>query len=113
MTLADARSIDELADGPERDPSPVVVLGGGPAGLTAGYLLAKAGRRVIVLEADDQVGGLAKTVVDPDGYRFDLGGDRFFTQSKEGNDLRLAIKIGRASCRERGEISGVAVSFKK
>jgi protoporphyrinogen oxidase len=45
-----------------------------PRGLTAGYLLAKAGRRVIVLEAEDQVGGLAKTVVDPDGYRFDLAG---------------------------------------
>ena len=54
------------------DTKPFVVIGAGPAGLTAGYLLAKAGRRVIVLEADDQVGGIAKTVVDPDGYRFDL-----------------------------------------
>jgi protoporphyrinogen oxidase len=75
-------------DRPER---PHVVIGGGPAGLTAGYLLAKAGRRVVVFEAEDQVGGLAKTVVDPDGYRFDLGGHRFFTKSKEVNDLWLEI----------------------
>ena len=61
---------------------PTVVLGGGPAGLTAGYLLAKRDLPVIVLEAEDQVGGLAKTVV-RDGYRFDLGGHRFFTKAKE------------------------------
>jgi protoporphyrinogen oxidase len=65
---------------------PVAVLGGGPAGLTAGYLLAKEGRPVIVLEAEDQVGGLARTEV-RDGYRFDLGGHRFFTKSKEVDDL--------------------------
>jgi protoporphyrinogen oxidase len=60
----------------------VLVLGGGPAGLTAAYQLAKAGRPVTVLEAEDQVGGLAKTV-EIDGYRFDLGGHRFFTKSIE------------------------------
>src|SRR4051794_27240676 len=65
---------------------PVVVLGGGPAGLTAGYLLARKGVPVIVVEAEDQVGGLAKTEV-RDGYRFDLGGHRFFTKSKEVDDL--------------------------
>src|SRR3954454_17717113 len=65
---------------------PVAVLGGGPAGLTAGYLLAKKGVPVIVLEAEDQDGGLAKTEV-RDGYRFDLGGHRFFTKSKEVDDL--------------------------
>src|SRR3954463_13361050 len=72
----------------DRDGSatPVVVLGGGPAGLTAGYLLAQKGRPVIVLEAEDQVGGIAKTEV-RDGYRFDLGGHRFFTKSKEVDDL--------------------------
>jgi protoporphyrinogen oxidase len=65
---------------------PVAVLGGGPAGLTAGYLLARKGVPVIVFEAEDQVGGLAKTEV-RDGFRFDLGGHRFFTKSKEVDDL--------------------------
>src|ERR1044071_8904562 len=69
-----------------RPEKPVAVLGGGPAGLTAGYLLAKEGRPVIVFEAEDQVGGIAKTEV-RDGYRFDLGGHRFFTKSKEVDDL--------------------------
>ncbi len=60
----------------------MTVLGAGPAGLTVGYLLAKRGRNPIVLEAESQVGGLAKTVV-RDGYRFDLGGHRFFTKAAE------------------------------
>jgi protoporphyrinogen oxidase len=65
---------------------PVIVLGGGPAGLTAGYLLAKLGKPVLVLESTDQVGGIARTEV-RDGYRFDLGGHRFFTKVKEVDDL--------------------------
>jgi protoporphyrinogen oxidase len=65
---------------------PVVVLGGGPAGLTAGYLLANKGKPVIVLEASHMVGGIARTEV-RDGYRFDLGGHRFFTKVKEVDDL--------------------------
>ncbi len=65
---------------------PVVVLGGGPAGLTAGYLLAKQGKPVLVLESTDQVGGIARTEV-RNGYRFDLGGHRFFTKVKEVDDL--------------------------
>jgi protoporphyrinogen oxidase len=65
---------------------PVIVLGGGPAGLTAGYLLAKRGTPVIVLESTGQVGGIARTTV-RDGYRFDLGGHRFFTKVKEVDDL--------------------------
>ena len=68
------------------DRRPVAVLGAGPAGLTAGYLLAQKGVPVIVFEAEDQVGGLAKTEV-RDGYRFDLGGHRFFTKSQEVDDL--------------------------
>ena len=65
---------------------PVVVLGGGPAGLTAGYLMAKQGKPVVVLEATSQLGGLARTEV-RDGYRFDLGGHRFFTKVQEVDDL--------------------------
>ena len=65
---------------------PVLVLGAGPAGLTAAYELGRAGWPVIVLEADDQVGGLAKTVL-RDGYRFDLGGHRFFTKAQEVDAL--------------------------
>src|SRR5205085_11158346 len=61
---------------PER---PVLALGAGPAGLTAGYLLAKQGKPVIVLESTNQVGGIARTDV-REGYRFDLGGHRFFTK---------------------------------
>ena len=72
---------------PEITPEhPVVVVGAGPAGLTAGYLLAKQGKPVIVLESSEHVGGIARTQV-RDGYRFDLGGHRFFTKSTEIQEL--------------------------
>lgn len=57
----------------------VVIIGGGPAGLTAGYILAKDGVKVTVLEADTQVGGISRTAR-YNGYRFDIGGHRFFTK---------------------------------
>jgi protoporphyrinogen oxidase len=71
---------------PARAPREAVVIGAGPAGLTAAYALAGEHVPVTVLEAEDQVGGLAKTV-ERDGYRFDLGGHRFFTKSKEVDAL--------------------------
>ena len=60
-------------------PDPVVVIGAGPAGLTAAYELVKAGDPVIVVEADSVVGGISRTV-ERDGWRFDIGGHRFFTK---------------------------------
>lgn len=57
-------------------------MGGGPAGLAAGYELAKKGYKVILLEKEKQVGGISKTV-EKDGYRFDQGGHRFFTKIDE------------------------------
>ena len=60
----------------------VIVIGGGPAGLTAAYELAKVGIRPIVLEMGARVGGIARTEVF-DGYRMDIGGHRFFTKVPE------------------------------
>jgi protoporphyrinogen oxidase len=66
--------------------SPVLVIGAGPAGLTAAYELAKRGGQSLILEADDQVGGLARTV-NYKGYRFDVGGHRFFSKIPAINTL--------------------------
>lgn len=61
---------------------PVVIIGGGPAGLTAGYELVKKGINSIVLEKADKVGGISRTETYK-GYRFDIGGHRFFTKVGE------------------------------
>ena len=64
----------------------VVVIGAGPAGLTAAYELARHGGTCTVLEADDVVGGISRTV-ERDGWRFDIGGHRFFTKVPEVEQL--------------------------
>jgi protoporphyrinogen oxidase len=65
----------------------VAILGAGPAGLTASYLLSRRGIPVIVLESDpEHVGGLSKTLRYR-GYHFDIGGHRFFSKSKAVEDL--------------------------
>jgi len=90
-------------------PHPPVVLGAGPAGLTAGYKLAQRDVRPVVVEALDAVGGLARTEM-RDGYRFDLGGHRFFTKSREvealwhetlGDELLLRPRLSRIYYRGR------------
>ena len=65
----------------------VAIIGAGPAGLTAGYLLAKQGKSVAIIERDPTyVGGISRTV-EHEGYRFDIGGHRFFSKSAAIVDL--------------------------
>ena len=65
----------------------VAIIGAGPAGLTAGYLLTKQGLSVAIIEKDQTyVGGISRTV-EHEGYRFDIGGHRFFSKSAAVVDL--------------------------
>lgn len=68
------------------DTDPIVIIGAGPAGLTAAWLLTRHDRRPLVLEKDTQVGGIARTV-EYNGFRFDIGGHRFFTKVRAVQQL--------------------------
>jgi len=68
----------------------LVIIGAGPAGLTAAYELLNSGKNVLVLDKKKQVGGLAETKVFGK-YRYDIGPHRFFTKNKEVYDLFLEI----------------------
>ena len=68
-----------------------VIVGAGPAGLTAAYELSKHRAPVVVLESDPQyVGGISRTV-NYKNFRFDIGGHRFFSKSREVEDLWTEI----------------------
>ena len=91
-----------LAEGGRKQ---VVVMGAGPAGLTAAYELLKRNVPVTVVEKDHtQVGGLARTV-EYKGYRFDIGGHRFFSKNGEVEDLWTEI-LG-ADMLTRGRLSRI------
>ena len=76
---------------PGNKPQRVVIIGAGPAGLTAAYILSKNGVPVTVLEADrEYVGGISRTVRYK-GFHFDIGGHRFFSKAKEVEDLWTEI----------------------
>jgi len=72
-------------------PVKAIIVGAGPAGLTAAYELSKAGQPVVVLESNPEyVGGISRTV-QYRGYRFDIGGHRFFSKSHEVENLWTEI----------------------
>lgn len=70
----------------EHNGKQVVIIGGGPAGLTAAYTLCRASVAAVVLEKDDILGGLSRTV-NYQGYHFDIGGHRFFTKVKSVEEV--------------------------
>lgn len=88
---------------------PVVILGAGPAGLTAAYELSSHGINAVILEQEATVGGLARTV-DYKGYLFDIGGHRFYTKvplieqiwrDVLGSDLLVRSRLSRIYYRSR------------
>jgi len=93
----------EPMSAPTNDPMHVVILGAGPAGLATGHELVENGVAVTVLERNSFVGGLCRTVHDA-GYKFDLGGHRWFTKNEDLNrwfrrlmdgDLVMVERISR------------------
>lgn len=81
MSTSSSPDVPAAADAPD-----VVIIGAGPAGLTAAYALTDRDVRPTVVEADATVGGISRTV-EADGWRFDIGGHRFFTKVKPVEDL--------------------------
>ena len=78
-----------------------VVIGAGPAGLTAAYELSRNGVNAVVLEQDDIVGGISRTV-EYNGYRFDIGGHRFFSKVPLINQLWGLAYLAMTSSHDPG-----------
>src|SRR5512138_3792796 len=93
MDLTDVTAAEAAETNPARPAPKVVIIGAGPAGLTAAYELMKMGITATILESDDVVGGISRTV-ERDGWRFDIGGHRFFTKVRAVEDLWFEI-LGR------------------
>ena len=89
----------------ESETKKVVIIGAGPAGLTAAYQLCKEGVESVVLEKDDVVGGISRTV-NYKGYLFDIGGHRFFTKVKAVDDMWREV-LGERKFLRRSRLSRI------
>jgi protoporphyrinogen oxidase len=89
----------------EENPKKVVIIGAGPAGLTAAYQLCKEGVKSVVLEKDDVVGGISRTV-NYKGYLFDIGGHRFFTKVKAVDEMWREV-LGKEKFLRRSRLSRI------
>jgi protoporphyrinogen oxidase len=98
-----------LAAGRVKVGGSVIVIGAGPAGLAAAYELSKRRQEVVCLEADSIVGGISRTV-EYRGFRFDIGGHRFYTKYQVvrdlwhevmGDDLLVRPRLSRIYYRNR------------
>ncbi len=78
----------------------VIILGGGPGGLATGHEVSTKGGKVTVLEKNDFVGGLCRTIEDK-GYRFDLGGHRWFSKNEDLNNWFRHLMEGEIVLVER------------
>lgn len=83
----------------------VVIIGAGPAGLTAAYQLCKESVESVVLEKDDVVGGISRTV-NYKGYLFDIGGHRFFTKVKAVDQMWREV-LGEKKFLRRSRLSRI------
>lgn len=83
----------------------VVIIGAGPAGLTAAYQLCKEGVESVVLEKDEVVGGISRTV-NYKGYLFDIGGHRFFTKVKAVDEMWREV-LGEEKFLHRSRLSRI------
>jgi len=90
-------------------PERIIILGGGPGGLATGHEVSVKGGKVTVLEKNQYVGGLCRTIED-NGYRFDLGGHRWFSKNEDLNkwfrhlmegETVLVKRISRIYCEEK------------
>ncbi len=83
-----------------KSPKHAIILGAGPAGLAVGHEFTAHGGRVTVLERNPYVGGLCVTVQDQ-GYKFDIGGHRWFTKNEHLNNWFRRLMEGEIVMVER------------
>jgi protoporphyrinogen oxidase len=83
-----------------KKPEHVIILGAGPAGLATGHEVSTNGGKVTVLDKNEYVGGLCRTIEDK-GYRFDLGGHRWFSKNEDLNNWFRRLMEGEIVMVER------------